>query len=246
MEKITSAQNPLIKRLVKLRQDRQLRYEGKSVVIEGIKIIREVAQHTPLKALFCCGEPPKEIYARQTFIVPEHVMQKISGTKSPEGIVAEVVMPPEGSLEGKRRILAFDQLNDPGNVGTLIRTALALGWEGLYFIDNCCDPYNEKALRAARGATFHLPMRSGSWEDLEKLSVQNKWSLLAADISGSTPEEISPTENILLVLGNEAQGLSEETHRRCKKVTIPMAGEMESLNVAIAGAILMYILGQKQ
>lgn len=245
MEKITSANNPLIKRLVKLRQDRQLRYEGKSVVIEGIKMIREVAQHTPLKALFCTQEPPPEIYARQIFIVPEHVMQKISGTKNPEGIVAEVEMPPEGTLEGKQKVIAFDQLNDPGNVGTLIRTALALGWEGVYLIDNCCDPYNEKALRAARGATFRLPIRWGSWEELTQLAAQNDWALLAADISGNTLEEISPTKNILLVLGNEAQGISEETRHHCQTVTIPMAGEMESLNVATAGAILMYTLRVK-
>lgn len=240
--KLTSAQNPLIKHFVKLRQDRNYRYAQKSIVVEGIKMLQEVSQNCPVKTLFVCGETASNIIAEQTFVVTEAIMQKVSGTKSPEGVIAEVAMPPWASLDGKNYVVVLDGVNDPGNMGALLRTALALGWEGAFLLEGSCDPYNEKALRAARGATFRLPLATGGWDELNHLIQKNGWLPVAADTEGMPVSELAHSDKILLVLGNEAQGLSKEAHKFCKKTTIPMSGQMESLNVAIAGGILMYIL----
>ena len=88
-------------------------------------------------------------------------MKKISGMQTPEGLVVEIEMPKPAPLEGLKYLLALDGVSDPGNVGALLRTALALGWQGIFILDESCDPFNDKALRSARGATFRLPL---AWE----------------------------------------------------------------------------------
>ena len=172
----------------------------------------------------------------------EAILKKVSGVQTPEGIAAEIAMPSFTSLKGMKKVIALDEVNDPGNLGTLIRTALALGWEGAYLLNNSCDPYNDKALRAAKGATFRLPLQRGNWKELEQLITLNQLDPIVADIDGTPIENVTAKERILLVLSNEAKGPSVEAKQICSTVTIPMPGPMESLNVSTAGAILMYTL----
>lgn len=239
---ITSLQHALVKHLVKLRLDHDYRYEQQMVVMEGIKPIQEITG--PIKRLiYTESYPPPQIKADEEWVVTETLMKKISGMTSSEGVMAEVPMPPFASLMGLRYILALDGINDPGNLGTLLRTALALGWEGIYLLPTSCDPYNEKAIRAARGAQFKCPLRIGTVEQLKDLIKDNHLKPFVADLEGQAPEQISHSaEGLLLVLGNEAHGASVAIKQICSKVTIRMPGEMESLNVAIAGGILMYVL----
>lgn len=238
---INSLQNPLVKHLVKLRQESDYRNEQSLLVIEGLKPILEVLPW--IKKIFYSDiKFLPQIQAPEIYKVSDAVMKKISGMTSPEGILAEVEMPKYHSLKGKNDILAFDGINDPGNLGTLMRTALALGWEGIFLLPNCCDPYNEKVIRAARGAQFRLSLYKGTIADLKRLILENNLSPYVADLEGMKPEEISKQKRTLLVLGNEAQGASQEIISLCSKVTIPMPGDMESLNVAVAGGILMYVL----
>lgn len=247
LKQITSVQNPLIKHLVKLRKNTDYRHEHKSLVIEGIKLVQEICARLPPKTLLVSDESliPEGIRADNIFVVSEDVMQKTSGMESPEGILAEVPMPKPDPLQNKRYIIALDRISDPGNLGTLLRTALALGWEGAFILDEGCDPYNEKALRAARGATFHLPLATGRWKDLQNIIKKNQLTPVAADLKGKDIKGFGHKGGVLLVLGNEAQGISAEAKEICEKVTIPMPGEMESLNVSVAGGILMYSLIQK-
>lgn len=244
VKKVTSLQHPVVKHLVKLRQNRDYRYEYQTLVLEGNKIIEEVCQKSPAKTLLAYDETqiPKGVCADEILIVNEAIMHKISGMQTPEGLIAEIAMPQSASLKGLKSIVAFDGITDPGNEGTLIRTALALGWQGVFIVDNCCDPFNEKTLRAARGATFRLPMAMGTWNDLKKLTEDNKLMPFVADIEGESVEKVSIPNGVLLVLSSEAHGVSREAAQICKKVTIPMPGEMESLNVSIAGGILMYVI----
>ncbi len=186
----------------------------------------------------------KKFQADKIYLVTDDVMKKVSGMIHSEGIVAEFPMPSNCSLEGKKSMIVLDNINDPGNLGTLLRTGLALGWEGAFLVGNCCDPYNEKALRASRGACFHLPLQQGSWNELKALALRNSLTPLLADLEGVHPSAIHE-EKLLLVLSNEARGPSEEAIAFCKRVTIPLVGDMESLNVAIAGGILMYVLQQR-
>jgi RNA methyltransferase, TrmH family len=242
---ISSSQHAAVKHLSKLRLNRDYRYDHQRVLIEGIKLISEVCPHFHVYTIAALDETllPPGIEAEEILIMPENVFHKISGMHSPEGIAAEIAMPQMASLEGMKKLIAIDGMNDPGNLGTLLRTALALGWDGAYLINESCDPFNEKALRAAKGATFRLPISWGSKEQLLALIQSNKLVPYVADLKGLNLKEVKEKENILLVLGNEAHGASPEIKKLCCPVTIPMTGLMESLNVSVAGSILMYELG---
>ncbi|MCE5318618.1 MAG: RNA methyltransferase [Parachlamydia sp.] len=245
---ITSLQHPAIKHLVKLRHNRDYREEHGSAVIEGNKMVAEVCQHIAPKSLFVLDQSliPSGLKSGPIVTVSEEVLTKITGTPSPEGIVAEVPMPAQASLQGKKRLIALDGVSDPGNLGTLLRTALALGFEGAFLFHDCCDPCNDKALRAAKGATFRLPIRNGSWEELTAFADQGGLSLYAADLNGIPASEARFPQSLILVLGSEAHGLSLSAREGCQKITIPQHGAVDSLNVAVAGGILMYVMAYEK
>lgn len=247
IKEITSLQHPLVKHLAKLQHNRDYRYEHHSVVVEGTKMIAELIQEQKVKTVVATDLALLAPYLRDydCYLITEPLMRKISGMVHSEGVLAEVEIPPLADLKGKKRLLALDGVSDPGNLGTIVRTALALGWEGLFLIGDCCDPYNDKALRAARGATFRLPFSPLSWKELEVFAKKQNYTCFAADLTGTPLPAIAPVEKIILVLGNEAHGVSQDVLSFCQQVTIPMQGAMESLNVSSAGAIFMYHLGRK-
>lgn len=244
VRRITSVQHELVKHLVKLRQNHDYRYDHQTLVIDGIKPVKEICSSIRPKKLIAWDETlfPSGVDAEDMIVVNDAVMKKISGMQSPEGLIAEIPMPKPATLKGKRYIIVLDGVSDPGNVGTLLRTALALGWEGAFIVDESCDPFNDKALRAARGATFRLPLAWGKWEQLKKLVQENKLTPMVADLEGTPLQEIKPKNGVLLVLGNEARGGSAQAKKLCQPVTIAMSGDMESLNVSVAGGIIMYSL----
>lgn len=246
MNNISSLQHPLVKHLVKLRQKNSYRYEHQSVVIEGVKPVAEICLHTCAKVIMACNPDllPENIQTEKLLIVPETIIEKISGMMNSEGVLAEFPMPTQSDLKNKSPLLVLDGINDPGNLGTLLRTALALGWQGVFLVGEGTDLYNEKVLRAARGAHFRLPLRQGSWGELKALAIHNQLKPLLADLEGQTPQEIKG-DKILLILSNEAHGPSKEAMEWCQRVTIPISTKMESLNVSTAGAILMYLLQGK-
>lgn len=244
MKRVTSSNHPLVKHLVKLRQNRDYRYEHQSLVIEGIKPVEELGRHARFKLIVICNEAmiPLGAEADEILIVNDVVMKKVSGMQSPEGLVVEIAMPEPASLKGLKYILALDGVSDPGNVGAMLRSALALGWQGVFILDDSCDPFNDKALRAARGATFRLPLAWGSLEQLKELIKENQLTPLVADINGKVLSDVSEHDSILMVMGNEAHGPSKEIKDLCQAVTIAMPGSMESLNVSVAAGIMMHAL----
>lgn len=244
MKKVSSLQHPLVKRLTKLRKDRSFRNQEKSVVIVGSHLVTEVCNITKAKHILCSDEKTilPNIKAEEIVLVTDEILKKISGVQTPEGILAEVIMPMQSSLEKCRFLIALDGICDPGNLGTLLRTTLALGWEGVFILENSVDPYNDKALRAAKGANFRLPIRIGNWNELQQIIKENHLKAVAADIAGDNLNTFATEDSIALILGNEAHGISKEALSMCQKITIPMPGAMESLNVAVAGGILMYTL----
>ncbi|KAL3701317.1 hypothetical protein R1sor_019339 [Riccia sorocarpa] len=234
-------------------------------------------------------------FSQRVVRVSVAVMSKITGLDSPPESMGVLSYPPsftslkdhQESADSQlhkwcpspRRILVLDAIQDPGNLGTLIRTAAAFGWDGLFLLPGCCDPFNEKALRAARGASFRVPIAVGSWHHVRQLAAVNDLKLfagepepLASDARGkNSPQNrnekmskdfggvaisldlhgdinmklkplISSQEGLCLVLGSEGQGLSEDILNDCTPVGIPMPGRFESLNVAVAGGILMFLL----
>ncbi|MGK5594488.1 MAG: TrmH family RNA methyltransferase [Parachlamydiaceae bacterium] len=238
MRTISSLNHPYIKHLVKLRQNASYRREQGKILLEGKHII---AEHPSLLAILI--QDPQlltpSMNAQEIVLVDSAIIKKISGTQSPEGIIAEAMMPEERPITHCQKLLALDGISDPGNLGTLFRTACAFGWTAIFLLPNCCDPFNDKALRAAKGATFKIPFQQGSLDDLKQIANTNQLTPLCADLSGVAPEEVTTTK-VLIVIGNESKGLSKEVKDYCQAVTLPMK-QIESLNASIAGGILLYL-----
>lgn len=239
MKVISSLDHPLIKHLVKLRTDREYRYEKQSAIIIGQKLIREMSSYADFKAVIVEQGTSFPDFS-QVYEVPRSLLKKITGVENPEPIAAEVAIPPFQQLNNKQFLVIFDGVADPGNLGTLLRTALALNWEGAFFAPHCTDPFNEKAIRAAKGATFQLPLQMGSWDEIKKIIHENKMQVYLGDVKGSPLNKIKFQKPLALILSNESQGASDEAKALATPITIPINPKMESLNVASAGAILMY------
>ncbi len=212
------------------------------MLVEGFNVLKELHRsHRFHRVLLEDGKVFPYFDADDVNTVSASVMQKISGVETPEGILAELSMPLPTVFEGGLRLLVIDQVRDPGNLGTLLRTALAFSWDGVYLLEGSVDPFNDKVLRSSKGASFKIPWATGTWNELSKVIERYSYQVLLADLQGSKPEEISPTHGgRMLILSNEAWGVSEQ--REPQKVTLPISGAMESLNVAVAGGILMYLL----
>lgn len=266
---ITSTTNSYVKHCCKLRSSRAYREESASVLVVGDTPIQEIASHTTIKTLFLAPDVDQlsGITASCTLRVSEPVLKKLSCLETVSGLkaVAEVDTPPTADFiqdyqPGQiQRLLALERVQDPGNLGSLLRTAAGLGWDGVFLLPGCCDPFNDKALRASRGAAFKLPIGVGDWQGIDRIADYHNLTCFGAEPhesaadedlpkesnnSGSNMEVVSVPRGLCVVLGNEGQGLSEEALSRCRPLTIPMAGRMESLNVSHAGAILMFALSE--
>ncbi len=240
-KKIESLQHPIVKHLVKLRENRAWREETKRVLIFGKKMVREVAQIAPIHTLLVSSDDLVEDWKSDTlYRTSSSVMKKITGMSAPEGIAAEVSLPPSQDLSCKNYLLVLDRIADPGNMGTLLRSALALGWEGALLLEGCVDPFHEKALRASMGASFFLPLCFFSEQDLADLLAKKGFHGYLADLQGEAVSDLSFTAPLLLILSSEAHGPSAFAEKLCRKVCIPMKKNVDSLNVSVAGGILMY------
>jgi RNA methyltransferase, TrmH family len=233
-KELKSLQHPIVKHLVKLRKQRRYREECGRLLLEGKKIIEEYPY--PIETLLTIKET--RIRAKKHYLIHRSILEKIAGSVSPEPYLAEVLLPPYQSLKGKTCLLALNNISDPGNLGTLMRTALALGFDGVFLTDGTADPYSDKALRAAKGATFHLPLQSGTVEDLLSFIKENALSPYVADSKGTPSASFSSP--LILILGNEAHGPSPLLKNQANLLSIPLSDQTESLNVAVAGGILMY------
>lgn len=279
---ITSSSNPFVKHCLKLRNNSSYRRSHASVLVVGTTPIREIYRFQESSqdknvTMDCLILPDKaeipnglDESTDSIVRVSSIVMRKISGLQSTDSIDAIALMKIPASFSNldddqkhcqkwfpsAHRILVLDGIQDPGNLGTLLRSAVAFRWDGVFLLPGCCDPFNEKALRASRGASFQLPIVSGSWNHLESLKEEFQMKLLAGhpqheglikpvcSLSSSFCDSILDTP-LCLVLGSEGSGLSEKSLQACELVSIPMTGEYESLNVSVAGGIFLYMLQPK-
>jgi RNA methyltransferase, TrmH family len=192
-----------------------------------------------LAALAARGVPVRE--------VEERALADLAATETPQGILAVGAVPEAGldalSLErAPAVVLVLDAVQDPGNLGTLARTAEALGAAGMVVLPGTVDPWNPKAVRAAMGSTFRLPVVSAAWEVLGPWARERGVEVLAAAAGGEPLGETRPPR-AALVLGNEGAGVSAGTRVWMDRaVGVPLRGRAESLNVAAAGAILLHDL----
>ncbi|KAF9622985.1 hypothetical protein IFM89_035700 [Coptis chinensis] len=278
VEKITSPSNPFVKHCIKLRQSSSFRHSQASVLVVGTTPIREITRFQDSSVIQCLlvldgAEVPLDDSTLRIVRVSSMVMKKLCGVQSIDSIDAVALMRIPNSFcymddddhgeENCRcwfptphRVLVLDGIQDPGNLGTLLRSAVAFRWSGAFLLPGCCDPFNDKALRASRGASFQLPIVSGTWAQLENLRNEFQMKMLAGHPESNDgmkgcsllSQQLADSlveKHVCLVLGSEGQGLSEQSERACELISIPMSGDFESLNVSVAGGILLFMLQPK-
>lgn len=235
------------------------RAESQSFVVEGLRLAEEaVRAEWPVRYGLTSGE----LNARgQTLLAtlaekqveidtctPE-LMKSLSDTRNPQGILLVLEQQRLSMPEHLEFVLILDALQDPGNMGSLLRSALGARVGAVILAPKCVDAYSPKVLRSAMGAHFQVPLFKMSWDAIKKLITDRKLNVFASDISARTAYYEAHYHNgITLILGNEADGLGPESLTISRKgIHIPMAKGLESLNAAAAGAILLFeIARQKQ
>ncbi|GBR76611.1 tRNA G18 (ribose-2'-O)-methylase SpoU [Candidatus Termititenax persephonae] len=239
---LTSADNPEIKNLRKLLADSAARREQKSFVIEGFKIFQFARQIQTIYAREDIILPAQLRIHRHRYIAPT-VFAGISEVENPQGIMAVCRLPEPGQFSAARKYIFLDRLQDPGNLGTIVRTAAALGWDGLICNKGCADIFAPKAVRASMGALFTLDILFAEIGEIAGLSGQ----IIAADLQGVPPEDLRLDGGYVLAVGSEGQGLSPEVGQcAAQKVCLPFhKNKAESLNAAVAAGILLYELSRR-
>lgn len=222
MRTISSKQNPLIKRIREA-----IREHADEIVIEGPKAVADA---------IASGWKPIEVLERGVHVT-ESVFDALSGTRTTQGVLGLFERPRSRVAEILSRrdtvAVALDGVQDPGNVGTIVRLAAAFDAAGVLLLPGCADAYGPKAIRSSAGAVLHVPLAAVTHEELLAAGVP----LVATAMSGDAVDP--PARNAVLVFGNEGAGVSEELMRRAALLAIPMTGRVESLNVASSAAILL-------
>ncbi len=183
----------------------------------------------------------------ETTSVTELEFRSAAETESPQGVMAVATIPDRRleTLAGRDqlRLLVLDAVQDPGNVGTLVRTAAALGADGTIALPGTVDLWNAKVIRGSMGASFHHHAMHSSAQELFAFLADENVSLWGADVVGTPVGEASPPQRLALAVGNEGAGLSSSVRERVTQtVSLPISASVESLNVAVAAGILLYQL----
>lgn len=251
---ITSMNNPQIKNLSLLQRKAKARKEQGLFVVEGIKMVEEAKASGLLDKVYVSESFYQDKEKSQRFLedinyelIADSVFKQVTDTMTPQGIMG-TVRRPEYSLdhmlkEDNAFILLLEDIRDPGNLGTIIRTAEGAGITGLIMNSSCADILQPKVVRSTMGSIYRVPYYEAS--DFAGLLLELKeagFELYAAHLSGvSYDREGSFMGKCGLLIGNEAAGLSDEVASMADRlIRIPMAGKVESLNAAVAAAILMY------
>jgi TrmH family RNA methyltransferase len=240
---LNSATNAKILHLTALRKDVRMRKQYQSTIVTGEKFIRETMEIAPLKMLLTTYELPETMMKvkDRTFLIPPHILTKITGLHTNAGMVAEFVTPEATQFDELPKLLVLDRISDPGNLGAIIRSQIAFGWEDLFLLPGCCDLFNDKVVRSSAASVFRIKWQEGTWEEMTSLVKKNHLTPYVADMQGKDATTVKKYKPCLL-LSNEGAGISNLAEHWGEKVSIPMATTIESLNAAVAGALLLYIL----
>ncbi|MBQ1631641.1 MAG: RNA methyltransferase [Clostridia bacterium] len=236
---ITSRSNERVK-AARALQDAKARRETGLHLIEGDKLVLDaIASGARISAVFT-KEAGRTFDGIETVTVSESVMEALCTAKTPQNLCAVSETPDTGCPEEypEGLVVVLDRLQDPGNVGTILRTADALGASGVVISADSADPFSPKALRAAMGSTYHFPIYIGTLQkELLRLKQQG-FCCICGHLKGS---ETLPAigKRTALVIGNEGQGVSNETAALCELYRMPMRGRAESLNAAVFAALMM-------
>ncbi len=254
---IESTSNPIIRKALSL-QLRKNRKKYQQFLLEGIRGIQDILSEASQIEIILFEKRIESLTGGEDLIrkceeagiksaqVTESIMKKIADTQTPQGVVAIVHVPEydlNEILRGSQFLLMLDEIQDPGNMGTLIRSAEAAGFDAVILTPGSTDPYSMKCIRAATGAVLYIPVfelksTEEAWEKLR----QNQYRILGAALENGkvyTSETYDPP--VALIIGNEARGINPTLLAKMDgAITIPMKGKTQSLNAAIAGSVLMF------
>ncbi|NCC70386.1 RNA methyltransferase [bacterium] len=236
---ITSKENQKIKHIKKLISSKKYRYDNKEYILEGEKFINDSTNI-------------REVYVNEKFnisrlknsnlnleVISNNIFDKIKETKNTQGVISiikmnyEILRNSEKIKSGK--FIYLDNIQDPGNIGTIIRSAVAFNFNGIIFGKGTCDIYNEKTIRSSAGSIEKIKM---FFIEDEKILYKN--NLISADINGKNINKFKFPENYILAIGNEGNGLSENIIKNSKEIiSIPISKNIESLNAGVSAGIIM-------
>ncbi len=241
---ITSTNNERIKHALQVKETKYIQKYGECFV-ESEKVIDDLLKQGQVFSTIFVESSKQAKYAKvkcNLYVITRQVSKGISSTVTTDGVFGVLKLKDNSFTLPKGSFLVLDRIQDPANVGAIMRSAVAFGYNEMYLID-CANPFNAKVIRSSMGHVFNVKINNVNEKAFIDIAKKNKFYLVSADMDG---EEIgwSPYPKQLgLILGNEGQGISSNLQQICyKKVAIPMSETVESLNVAVSAGILMFNL----
>lgn len=257
MIRLTGSQNPLIKE-VRALKNKNSREEKGLYFIEGFRFVTEALKgnvsirYVVVSETFSAESGSEELLkklddiALKSYIVPDSLFASISDTQSPQGILAVLSLEKKilkGAELSGNLLVILDSIKDPGNMGTIIRTADAAGCEGVIIPDGCVDVYNPKVLRSTMGSVYHVPIyHCSNVSEAMEIVKKSGFLLCASHLEGSISlYESDLSGKVALIIGSEADGIGVETAENSDiLLRIPMEGRAESLNASVAAGIMIF------
>jgi RNA methyltransferase, TrmH family len=246
---INSPQNDKVKLAYALQNQAKVRRRERKIALEGVRLVRDAVERgrKPDFALYDPAQVDYELVAllqskigqEKLLSVSTEVLKHVSTTEQPQGIVAVFPMPLPELPRRPRRVLILDAIRDPGNMGTILRTAAAAGVQIIILSPECVDPYNPKVLRGGMGAHFRVPIAEAAWHEIAGFCEGLPVYLAASE--GAARYDAVDWSAWALIIGGEANGASEQARALAtSSIAIPMAAETESINAAVAAGVLLF------
>ncbi|MDO9299731.1 MAG: RNA methyltransferase [Anaerolineales bacterium] len=248
---ISSPHNPKLKLIRALQGRAKERRETGAFLAEGVRLVEEaVTSNWSMRfvlfddTLNGRGRSQVESLRSRGVDVEEvstSLMKSLSETESPQGILAVLELTQLPIPNSPTFILIPDQIRDPGNLGTLLRTAAAAGVQAVLLPPETTDAFAPKVVRSGMGAHFRLPIHSMTWEEIKRFCESANQRVYLADMDGQSCWEMDLRQPLALIIGNEAEGASESAKQLANQIiSVPMTGMIESLNAGVAGSVLMF------
>ena len=230
--KITSMHNDLVKYWVSLKT-KKVRDKERKFIVEGDHLINEARKNNLIEYIISCVDENAD------YFVTKEIMEKISDQQSISYNIAVVNFIPEDSINGN--VLILDNLQDPGNLGTIIRSATAFNINTIILSDDCVDFYNPKVVRATEGMIFNLNIIRRNLEGIIPVLKNLGYKIVGTDVNEGIDVRNISKENVAIIIGNEGNGMSENVKEMCDEfINIKINKSCESLNAGVAASIIMY------
>ena len=246
-QKITSRKNPLLQQVKKLLSSRKEREQSGLFVADGTKLLQEAVRFWPgLDTVILSDGVQADVPETVRVIrVPEDVMESVSPMASPQGAVFVCRLPEKTVFRPGAPMLLLDGIQDPGNLGTILRTADAFGVP-VVLLEGCADPYSHKVVRASMGAVFRTPVVQTTWEDARRQLKQADIPVAVTALSDRASDiRTADMQKLAVVIGSEGQGVRSQILREADlELIIPMQAHCESLNAAIAASVVAWEMKQ--